>query len=174
MGPAGATHYVTATVQAAQVGWSGVQEWPLNLLCICDMDAGINTAAQSFVAGLSADLSDLEVTDAEGTPVPWRRAEDSLFDQTPGAEKLWLRLNMDVSSGANTTVLAWRGCTSPTGEASRADVLAPGTLIYLPCDTDAATNGDRAGRSAGAPRSGGVARGVSHRLEPQVAYRHQR
>jgi len=114
--PAGATHLVRPTVQAAQVAWSGSQEWPLDLLCICDMDLSINTGAQSFVAGLESDLSDLELTDAADSPIPWRRAEAGLFSQVAGSEKLWVRVRAALSGDANTEFRAYRGCSAPTGE----------------------------------------------------------
>lgn len=130
--PTGATHSLTATVQAAQVP-SALSDW-FCLLCVCDMGLSINTAGQSFVAGLEADLSDLEVCLADGeTPTPWRRAEPALFSQTVGAEKLWLRVKVPaILSSADTVVMAYRGCTAPVGENSGAGVLGAGDVLYLP------------------------------------------
>ncbi len=132
--PAGATHVVKPTVQAAQVAWSGTQEWPLNLLCVCDMDEEINTGAQSFVAGLAADLSDLEITDAADNPIPWRRAEGGLFSQEPGHEKLWVRVRDDLSGDSNTEFRAYRGCTAPTGEDDGSGVVGAATSAYYPME----------------------------------------
>jgi len=132
--PAGATHKLTVAVQASQVA-SPLSDW-FTLLCVCDMDLSINTAAQSFVAGLASDLSDLEVCLADGeTPTPWRRAEAGLFDQTPGHEKLWLWINAPaIGSSADTEFVLYRGCTSPNGEDDGRGVVSGGTVGFLPCD----------------------------------------
>jgi hypothetical protein len=119
-------------VQAAQVD-AALSDW-MTLLCFCDMDAGINTDGQSFVAGLQGDLSDLELTlGDEETTVPWRRPDSSLFSQTPGAEKLYVYVRLDsIAADTDTDVVAWRGCTSPVGEDDGTGVVSADTLAMYP------------------------------------------
>ena len=128
------THYVQMTVQSAQVP-ALLTDWQC-LLCVCDVPLGINAIAASFVRNLAADLSDLEVTLADQTtPTPWRLAEALLFDQTVGAERLWLWINAPIVAAAPDTVFyVWRGCSAPTGQNSGADVVCADARVYFPCD----------------------------------------
>ncbi|HCA47229.1 MAG TPA: hypothetical protein DEP45_07655 [Armatimonadetes bacterium] len=120
--PVRATHQLVGSVQTALDG--------LDLLCIADVANG-QTDGQSFVAGLRADLADLEVTLADGiTPVPWRLPDESCFSQTSGAEKLLVLCKLPESD-----VIAWRGCTAPTGQDAGAGVVSTATRFYLPLDT---------------------------------------
>jgi len=139
MSVAGATHKLTGAVQAAYVG-TDLTDW-MALVCVCDMVAGINQDGQSFVAGLAADLSDLEVTLADETPVPWRRYEAGLFSQAEGAERLWLYAQVPaVAAAANTPLVAWRGCTAPAGEAARSAVTPPNTVLFYQHEEGAGNN----------------------------------
>jgi|GEM_PF-5686091 len=117
--PVGATHQLVGSVQTALDG--------LDLLCIADVANG-QTDGQSFVAGLRADLADLEVTLADGiTPVPWRLPDESCFSQTSGAEKLLLICKIPTAD-----VKVWRGCQQPLGPSAGPGVLPSTARTYAP------------------------------------------
>lgn len=122
--PRGATKYVEIQLNPTIT----VYDW-MALVCITDVDAGINTTyGQNFVAQLSSDLSDLEITDDEFNPLPWRRVK---FDQTPNHEALYIFVNIDTLAPGDT-IYAFCGCTSPVGENSGADVVSSHHLLYFP------------------------------------------
>lgn len=133
--PTGATHYITCTIQSSQVDTT-LSDW-MTLIVVCDMDLNINTNAQSFVAGLESDLSDLEITDSNDNPIPWKRADSSTFSQTIGSEKLWIYVNLSViSQVTDTEVKLYRGCTSPTGEDDGTNVVRSDMSVFWDMDGD--------------------------------------
>ena len=141
--PTGAVAMIRPTVQASKVAWTGSQEWPLNLLAVCDMTTvpAINPDAASFVAALDANLADLRMTNVADTLIPWRRAENALFSQTPGAEKLYVRVKADLSGDANTEYRGYRGSSGAGGEDTGANVVGANTTIFSPmADVEPVTN----------------------------------
>ena len=141
--PTGAVAMIRPTVQASKVAWTGSQEWPLNLLAVCDMTTvpAINPDAASFVAALDANLADLRMTNVADTLIPWRRAENALFSQTPGAEKLYVRVKADLSGDANTEYRGYRGCSGDGAEDTGANVVGAATAQF--CDLSETGASDR-------------------------------
>lgn len=86
----------------------------------------------SFIQGLQPDLSDLVVTlSDESTEVEWYPVWET-FDQTPGSENLDIWVNIgSISSATDTTIVAFRGCSSG-GPSAKSSVVSADTRLFLP------------------------------------------
>ena len=134
--PAGATHHIPLTSNPDKVpatmpdGGVSVLDGVLEIVEGGDNWEG---GAQSFIDGLAADYSDLQITTEADVPVAFGIRQ---FNQTPGSRELRAGIGLpSLSSAVGTVYKLWRGYTGGAAE-NKAGVVptASGFQGYWPLE----------------------------------------